>query len=171
MKPGFRMGVTRMKVVFDFSCCYTLPASDQLDTNKLFGVGFVEWWRLVWLWITWPVFALLSRDRHHKDSARVGWYYDPDKKKIVVVAYCYIGGTRTVVPVCDISINRPYLIELTRTPGAYEIKVMAYEAPYMVLGMVVIPAKHNKRFTYPLGLYFGGNNPAPHTMTIEMKRV
>ena len=44
-------------VTFHRSCAYMLPDGDQLDVNKLFGVGYFP--------------------HHHKDSARFGWNYNP----------------------------------------------------------------------------------------------
>ncbi len=169
-KMGVAATTIRRKVVFDFNCIYNLHSADQHDINKLFGVAFTTWWRMIWVWLSWPVYAALSRNLHHRDSARVGWRFDTAKKTFILSAYCYVEGQRITRDICECYANRPVRITLLVQSTFYEFIVEQHENEYP-LGRVSIPYWHKKRFTFSLGLYFGGNNPAPNTMTVEIKKL
>lgn len=136
-------------VKFDGSCRYNLGNEDQLDINKLVGIGY--------LW------------HHHEDSARFGWRYDIAKDMIEISAYCYLSGRRIIKSVCYCEIGQLYNIDLYVSKWAYYFNVMEPDAG--TIGETEIVHAHNKRLKYRLGPYFGGNQPAPHEMKIEIKKV
>lgn len=138
------------RVTFHFNCQYDLGTADQDDHNKLFGIGY--------LW------------SHHTDSARIGWRYDNKVKRLIVSAYCYVSRQRIAVDICHAMMNKPYLITLNIEDGFYELKVVVADTGYL-LGSTSIPYWHKKKWSFPLGFFFGGNQPAPHSMSIEMKNV
>jgi hypothetical protein len=139
----------RKQVIFDFSCKYELPGNDQYDTNKLFGIGY--------LW------------SHHKDSARVGWRWDIDLNRFIISAYCYINGDRQIHELGEVLANKPYVIEIAITDSMYIFKITKENSA--TVGGAIIDHYHRKKFSFPLGLYFGGNKPAPHDMKIQIKNV
>lgn len=136
-------------VKFTDSCRYDLGSDDQFDINKLVGIGYLP--------------------GHHKDSARFGWRYDTAKGQIEILTYCYVKGTRKIQPLCFCEIGKGYVLRLKILMNSYYLEVLERgEMP--VIGYAWIDHNHNKQFKYRLGTYFGGNQVAPHKMTIELKR-
>lgn len=136
-------------VKFTDSCRYDLGNEDQFDTNKLVGIGYLP--------------------GHHKDSARFGWRYDIDKGQIEIMAYCYVKGKRVIQSICFCEIGKEYVLQLKVLATCYYLDVHRLgEMP--ILGHAWIDQYHNKQLKYQLGSFFGGNQPAPHLMTIELKR-
>jgi len=60
IRLGFWWGRDRFRwaVTFTESCRYDLKTADQLDVNKLCGIGYLP--------------------GHHKESARFGWRYNKE---------------------------------------------------------------------------------------------
>jgi hypothetical protein len=48
------------------------------------------------------------------------------------------------------------------------IKIDYNRKLYQILGGKPIPFTHSKTFAYKTGLYFGGNQPAPHQMRVKI---
>lgn len=168
---GIRFGTTvvKRKVCFSFSCKYSLDGNDQRDTNKLFGRGFAHFWRLMWICISWPVFALLNRNRHHDDSARFGWRYDVAKKKFILAAYCYVNKKRIIKDLCDAVATYWYTCTIMVLSDCYSFYVQDENGE--ALASYTVQRTNKKKWSFPLGIYFGGNQPAPNDMTIEMKKL
>lgn len=140
----------RRRVRFDFDCRYKIESDDQYDINKLFGIGYFP--------------------NHHKESARFGWRFDYDENKFIISAYCYINGERVMKDICACVANKDYDMVIEVMPYHYEFYVRQSENNLKVGGHMQYRT-HKKEFSYPLGLYFGGNQTAPHEMTIKMKRI
>lgn len=137
------------EVTFDSSCIYDIGAVDADDWNKVIGLGFVG-----------------SKDQsldgvppHQVDGARVGWRYNTKTGRIDLGAYAYVEGKRIDFKVAETAINQP-----TRMT----IKIDYDRKVYQVLGGTPIPFTHNKTFAYSTGLYFGGNQPAPHRIRVKI---
>lgn len=135
------------KVMFDSSCKYFIDGEDMQDINKLFGIGYFP--------------------NHHKDSARFGWRYNENLNKIELFAYCYVNGKRISEFITTVPFNQFYVLQINITSTFYSfiVKKDGFE--------VTTQVQHNnsKKFGYPLGIFFGGNQPAPKTITIEMKKL
>ena len=138
------------KVQFTDSCRYDLQSDDQLDTNKLCGIGY------------FPGF-------HHVDSARFGWQYDRELERIMLSAYCYVNKERVILPITTIPLKKAYLIQLTINNGSYFFKVI--DESGNKLGGTGIAFSHKNKLQYLLLPYFGGNRKAPHSMKIQLKRI
>lgn len=136
-------------VKFTNSCRYDLGNDDQYDTNKLVGIGYLP--------------------GHHKDSARFGWRYDKVKGQIEIMAYCYVKGQRVIQSLCFCDIDKEYDLFLKVLSNCYYLSVCEQGTP-KVIGYAWVNHNHNKHFKYRLGVFFGGNQVAPHEMTIELKR-
>lgn len=141
----------RWQVKFTWSCEYELPEADQLDTNKLCGIGFLP--------------------SHHKNSARFGWRFDPNRPwAIELMAYCYSNGVRSIDSLGFLEMGSEYNLELAHVDGSY---FFSYRLPGSTKpgssGSKVIPAGTKNKFKYHLGVYFGGNQKAPHDIYIYLK--
>lgn len=149
-------------VLFEESCRYDLKTDDQFDTNKLIGVGYLRgWYRpdgVPW-WKLWKYRV--------KDSARFGWRYWTDMDKIELSAYCYIGGRRMIEHLGFVEIGEPYRLQLSITKKTYVFDVYDPEQDKAV-GASSIPHLHTKKLQYRLGVYFGGQSRAQHTMRIQI---
>lgn len=134
---------------FDPSCRYYID-DDQSDVNKLFG---------------------FSLGKHHNNSIRIGWRYREDNLEICY--YVYRDGKRLPTKVIE-------KIELRDKPVTINLD-LSYIREYNEVS-IVIQSDTNKLckcveyeyefpkeinfWSYGLGLYFGGNRTAPHTMKI-----
>lgn len=140
----------KKNVYFDSSCKYEIEGEDMMDTNKLFGVGYFF--------------------NHHVDSARLGWRYDPYTQKIVLSAYCYVNGKRVISELCKLRFFTWYAMEITVLNDCYIFDVKDTYNPWTTsLATFTVMKTHRKKFQFRLGIFFGGNKKAPHTMKIEMK--
>lgn len=151
------------KVIFANNCRYELPGDDQEDTNKLVGVGYLRGWfrpsGVKW-WQLWKY--------HHKDSARFGWRYLPGSGKMEIMAYCYDNGKRIKESVALCSVGQLYRLNLRITANEYIFTVI--DSPGKIVGQTIVARRHNKKFQYRLGIYFGGNRSAPNHMTILIEK-
>ena len=154
------------KVLFDTSCKYHIDGEDMEDINKLFGISYVPWY-MAPLAMFSSVFLSLFRNQHHNDSARYGWRYNENLNKIELFAYCYVDGKQIRELITTVQFNQFHHMQINTTPTFYSfiVKKDGFE--------VTTQVQHNnsKKFGYPLGIYFGGNQPAPKTITIEMKKL
>jgi hypothetical protein len=143
-------GEVSATVTFDSSCIYDLGTADADDWNKVIGLGFVG-----------------SKDQdittgvppHQVDGARVGWRWNKQRGRIDLGAYIYVEGKRIDFKVAETAIN---------TPTRLTIKIDYDRKVYQVLGGQTVPFTHNKSFAYNTGLYFGGNQVAPHRIRVKI---
>ncbi|HYH16739.1 MAG TPA: hypothetical protein VD794_16020 [Flavisolibacter sp.] len=144
---GFFINKRRIRKYIRFlpSCRYALEGADKEDVNKLFGLGY--------LW------------HHHKDSARFGWVYNPQMDRVDIFSYCYIDGSREIAFIARVNIGEVYEYTLEVKNKTYYLSVRGYS----VNKSVEVPHTHHKKLAFPLGFWFGGNNPAPHTMQADIK--
>jgi len=148
---GYWMGRNkfRWKILFTPSCRYNLQSVDQLDVNKLVGIGYLP--------------------GHHKHSARFGWCYNPTTDLIELSAYCYINGKRIIKRITECAVDKEYKIELFINEWCYFLSCSAADSSGLNYE-VKIEHKHRKEFQYRLGTFFGGNRVAPHEIKIKIDR-
>lgn len=139
-------------VVFDETAAYFLPNEDENDVNKLFGFGYIN-------------------GGHHQDSARFGWNYNQSNGRIRLFAYCYTNGLRVIHELCEVLPHRKVRLIIQECLGNY-YSFSAHDGynNWHEMGSVIIPFTHNKKWKYKLGCFFGGNNPAPHSITIKISK-
>jgi hypothetical protein len=135
-------------VTFDSSCIYDLNSVDNQDWNKVIGLGFVG-----------SKDQDLGQAPHQVDGARVGWRWNPQRQRIELASYVYVGGQRSMAKVAETAINQP--TKLT-------IKIDYDRKVYQVLGGTPVSFTHDKSFAYKTGLYFGGDYPAPHKIRVKI---
>lgn len=138
------------EVTFDSSCIYDIGAVDEQDWNKVIGLGFVG---------SKNQDITVGTPPHQIDGARVGWRWNPQRGRIDLGAYVYVDGKLTSFKVAETQIN---------TPTRLTIKIDYERKLYQVLGGQPISFTHNKTFGYKTGLYFGGNQPAPHRIRVKI---
>lgn len=145
VRLGFWWGRDRFRwaVTFSESCRYDLKTADQLDVNKLCGIGYLP--------------------GHHKESARFGWRYNKEMDKIELFAYCYVNGERITRFLEWIRIGEKRIISLDVNYASYVFNSGER--------MLSISFSHRKKFQYFLRPYFGGNIPALNDLTIELKPI
>ncbi len=144
-------GRTVSKVVtFHSNCAYDLGNANQADINKLYG------------------FSVGLFSGNDFNSARFGWRWSMPKGKIELLAYVYVGGQRinewdVDTFMGDVGLNSQVFTEISVEPTTYMFRSVNNGVEIIKY----IPrggsgAGYNQ---YP---YFGGNEVAPHTMTIEL---
>lgn len=134
------------EVTFDASCLYE-PLDSEHDYNKLFGWSF---------------------GFHHRNSVRVGWRSQGNQ--IELILYVYEDGKRcdTDIPgiLCDI--GKKYRVTLRRIKDEYWLSVVDTESLLYRFQWRPCSKTIKPTWGYKLGLYFGGQKPAPHTIKVTM---
>lgn len=131
----------RKTIRFTPSCRYLLSKEDQTDWNKLFGFCF-------------------GIRGVHRDSARFAWRYNFDHDTIEIAAYKYVDGFRTWNKIKEIHVGKEHTFEITRQADG----LVAFYIDGIFLHYDYID--QNDKTAYGCGLYFGGNNRAPHDIEI-----
>ena len=151
------------RVRFTESCKYTLPSEDQLDINKLFGVGY----------FSWKAFYKM-KPFHHINSVRFGWRYNPaNEDSIEILAYWYDDGVRMShsMGFVKIGVEYTYGIFTDGGDGNHYLNVFTRDGQdYFQVMYFMVSLDESLDIGYSLGLYFGGNRKAPHTMEIKMHK-
>lgn len=136
------------KVTFTDSCRYDLAGPDQLDVNKLCGIGYLP--------------------GHHKHSARFGWRYVQVTDSIELLAYCYVNSDRITKHIGYCKIGVEYRIELYATSWAYLFILDDLDGN--AIGDAEVKHSNKRKLQYRLGTFFGGNRSAPHEMKIKLQK-
>ncbi|PRY15726.1 hypothetical protein CLV24_102350 [Pontibacter ummariensis] len=145
-KPIRILSTARMKfqVTFDSTAIYTTTLKkNQGDINKLYGMSD-------------------CRTDHHTNSARFGWRWY--KEQLELLAYTYKDKELSYELIGAVPIGEPITCELRMEKQQY-----VFEA-------------NGKRITMPRGCsgeadglqlypYFGGNEAAPHDITIKIREL
>ena len=138
------------KVTFGLNCVYDLEGEeDDLDVNKIFGLGY--------LW---------NKD----DSARFGWNYNNITNRVDLFAYYHVNGLRDFTKICSVSVGLQYLMILNINDQSYSFSVASISTGDEIGNHIVIKT-HKKKWSYNMGMYFGGTLKAPHDITIEINKV
>lgn len=134
----------KAKFMFTDSCLYDLQDEDQWDVNKLFG---------------------FSIGQHHRGSSfRFGWRPILEGNLIEIVAYEYHDGFRyKTMPICKVALNQWH--EFTLTYKNDMCRTIYKVNDVMFTNQVFLAKDHGLGYT--LGVYFGGNEKAPHDITIH----
>jgi hypothetical protein len=138
-------------VEFDITAKYDFGTNDNDDVNKLFGWGYLN-------------------GLHHTDSVRFGWNWSLETGKVSLFAYCYVNKKRIIIPICLVETNYKYLLQIEKIGKNYLFTVLDAGMRYRNYGSTEVVFTHNKNIGYKLGCFFGGNNPAPHDITIKISK-
>lgn len=134
------------RVNFNNSAIYNLQNENQWDINKLIGIR-------------------LHPFSNHTTSFRFGWLYNINTQKIDIYAYYYIKGNRNYELLTSISVNEDLWlkIECLEKGG---VKLTANNISWSNIGESL-----TYRLKYFSGFYFGGNEVAPHTISVNIQRL
>jgi hypothetical protein len=134
----------KFKARFDSSAIYqTVDQNNQADINKLYGIS--------------------DCDTHHQiNSARFGWRWF--NNSLEIWAYVYSNGERKFDFITSVPLN---------SPSTYEISFTTSEYTFQVNDATVSLPRHctDEAHGYKLYPYFGGDEPAPHEVTIEIEDI
>ncbi|MEO9967842.1 MAG: hypothetical protein ABJF11_18765 [Reichenbachiella sp.] len=132
--------------IFDESAIYqNITEENQQDINKL--MGFSD-----------------CNSMHHDNSARFGWRWFKDRLEIH--AYCYVNGERVTAYIGTAEINEKvdYLLNVSDSQYSFQI---GNEAPVIITRGDVC----NIGVYYMLYPYFGGDETAPHDISIQIRTI
>lgn len=130
------------RVRFDSSAIYkTMDPVNQYDINKLFGFS--------------------DGDNHHKNSARIGWGWN--KNVLRLYAYVYSDSLRLMKEISPVAIGREIWCSILVSRGEYLFTV---DETRVALHRAVETPAAAGYWLYP---YFGGDEVAPHNISIYMK--
>lgn len=136
----------RFQAIFDSSCIYAnADPSNQADINKL--MGFSD-----------------SASHHQQNSARFGWNWQNGALR--VYAYCYRSGVRQSYELGTVSLNEPHEFNIELRAGQYFFSV---DNKYFTL--MERAAQEPYAYGYKLLPYFGGDEPAPHDVRIQVREL
>jgi len=132
-------------VMFDSSAIYTTVNSfNQGDINKL--IGFSD-----------------CGTEHQQNSARLGWSWNG--KNVIIYAYSYVNTERISMPLGPVELNKSFNCSVKADNDYY----------YFQAGMYTDSIRrHCNSFTgsrYKLFPYFGGDETAPHEISIVIKEI
>lgn len=131
--------------IFDESAIYTSGTEEnQHDTNKL--LGFSD-----------------CNDHHHLNSARFGWRWLDEQLEIL--AYVYADGDRIIEPIGTIPLNEPVAYQLILNDDSYLFVLDGFPPV-----SVERKNKCDMGVYYLLTPYFGGDETAPHDITIKIRQ-
>lgn len=132
-------------VMFDESAQYTLEvASDQADINKL--TGFSD-----------------CTQHHQSESARIGWRWFNDELQLL--AYTYREGNLSFQLMGAVPLNTEINLSIRMTEDIYQYSGTGLQSVIMDRTSDCESGEN-----YWLWPYFGGDQPAPHEVTIRLKR-
>jgi hypothetical protein len=128
---------------FDESAEYYLGNTNQYDMNKLFGFSDCS-------------------SQHHKNSARFGWRWNDQSKKLEIHAYVYSNGKRSSKYIDQVPLNQKIQYQIRIQSNEYEF-ILNDKKMTMPRGCT-----NQKVIGYKLYPYFGGDEVAPHEIRIEL---
>lgn len=131
----------KFRAMFDSSAVYeTKDVGNQADINKLYGISDCA-------------------TAHQINSARFGWVWNHNRLEIW--AYVYADGQRQFRFVDAVSLNKFYQYQIAFTDSSYIFKVNnSVELSRSCKGTAD---------GYKLYPYFGGDEPAPHEISIVIE--
>jgi hypothetical protein len=154
------VGEQRMEryVTFDASCAYDSAPYNSEDVNKLFGLSF-------------------GLRGVHWNSARFGWRWSNSDQCIELLAYCYKHGKRNqdeqlrFPVVAQVKPGEKVALEIVYESDGYTFCVHTEHGGYIGCTSVTagVPADL-PHYGLTHGLYFGGSQPAPHDMRLQIDR-
>jgi hypothetical protein len=135
------------KITFTDSCKYKINEEDQLDINKLFGIGYLP--------------------NHHNSSVRFGWVSNPTEQGISIYAYWYANKIRNWQYMGEVPLYAPNYYSISVSGTKHTLQV---HSPYPNTreGLRATVDVKTSAISYLLRPYFGGNQKAPHDITIKM---
>lgn len=126
----------------------------QEDISKLYG--FSDCW-----------------SHHHKNSARIGWRWDIEQKRVDLFAYVYTDGNRSFQYITSIKVNELFECKIEIERNLYRFTVLGFIDNRHWEESVSIIRRSSSTFSlrYRLFPYFGGDQVAPKSISIEVSEL
>lgn len=140
---------------------------DRYDINKVFGLGFASFGQILSALLGFFSQKYVPDAIHHTDSARFGARYNSITDEVDIFDYCYVDGDKPRIDpeaIARFKINTFYLMEIVITRDHYIFYVN--DDP-----VISVEKNHNKKWSYVLGMYIGGDTPAQVDVKTEMKKL
>lgn len=161
--PGIFVGKSmRRRVKFNKSAIYkSIDPVNQWDVNKLFGFtdGFLT------------KYDGKKKEYRFANSARFGWDYRDGLLRLY--AYVYVNGERTVKELSVIHFDKEYECTIAPIGKEYVFAIRpidpAEDEPAATVDHVPRGAKASVVWGFYLFFFFGGNELAPHDITVQME--
>ncbi len=150
-------------ITFTPTCRYILNEEDQLDVNKLFGVGYIA---NPFKLIQFNPFKI--KRMHHINSVRFGWRYCPSTDLIEILAYWYKDGVRNTEHIYYVPIGKKFMYVLEIDVESHMLTIEDLQGTKVFSRNLV--NLRGRDIGYLLNPYFGGNNKAPHDIWISMEK-
>jgi hypothetical protein len=128
---------------FDDTGRYNLGNVNQYDINKLYGFS--------------DCFS-----SHHRNSARIGWVWNLSTSKMEIHAYTYADGKRNYKYITSVPLNKTIYYSIAIDSRNY---IMTADGISVSMERGCKSKNANGYKLYP---YFGGDEVAPHNITIEI---
>jgi len=151
---------------FDSSAIYnSREVENQHDINKLVGFsdGFSWGRRLIYQ----------STSKGWRNSARIGWNWNPLNHCVDLWAYAYTSGKLQVKHLGEIAIGEEFQIVLQKAGDFYQF--FLFKTGINPEGFELVELKRSTRggriFGFKQYPYFGGNETAPHNINISVKKL
>jgi hypothetical protein len=145
---GWKTKTLSVKFCFRNQCWWAPPRNtDDLDLNKLAGIGYGT--------------------NHHNNSVRLSWVPDFDNQGMIKV-FGYTYDEKKTGQKFAMSFIKSVRVGQT-VSGKIESRDNGY---FITVGDVTVKMDNinvDPKLTFKLYPYFGGNNTAPHDMTIELE--
>ena len=132
---------------FDDSARYDLGNKNQDDINKL--MGFSE-----------------ANKTHHDYSIRFGWRYNQERDMVEIFGYQYQAGKRKFVSITNVPIGETVTYSIAMFENEFLMSVGSEARITMERGV-----EDKLGVYYLLYPYFGGNETAPHDISIYIKEM
>jgi hypothetical protein len=157
------------EVTFTPTCRYILNEKDQLDVNKLFGIGYFSnpFYKKQITIFGKKINIPFVKHLPHINSVRFGWRYCPSTDLIEILSYWYKNGVRNIGHIYYVPIGKKfkYVLEIDTYSHMLTIEDCLEEKVY---SRHLIDLRGSD-IGYLLRPYFGGNTKAPHDIWITMK--
>ena len=150
--PGDKLGTLKSEMLaftarFDETVRYDLGNKNQEDINKL--MGFSD-----------------CNSLHHENSVRFGWRYSIEKDSVEIFSYAYTSGAVSYHHMGDVAIDETV---------HYQIQIVDNKFYLLLNGEINQEvdrgASCDTGLYYKLYPYFGGDETAPHDISIYIKEI
>ena len=155
-------------VIFHRSARYFLLDKDQEDTNKLYGLGFFKFNQIFGVIKGFFSQKYIPDVLHHTDSVRIGWVYDTELDKMVLYSYVYINGERRIKELLKVPFETKVNTKIEIEDYSYTFTI-SYDSIFSS-NRIAIDVPHGKKWSYYLGLYFGGNKTPNSDLEVTINK-
>ena len=168
---GFHFGIhfgrvsQTYRVRFDSSCLYD-DLDWERDYNKLIG----------WSLSNLPFYFKSEKKwqpGHHRNSVRFEWRANKTTGKIQLAIYYYQDGIRNTTDWIEVPVNQDLVVSLSlKDDDGVNARIIAtctcVESNISEVKTVSLPHPFKAIWSYKLFPYFGGSNPAPHNLNLQV---